>query len=241
MKINPTYIFLIILLTSCKSSLLDSESLSVLDSEPLIGTIGIYENGVLSGNFTEVGVPNLQEKIRLSIQKEEFSKSSLRKFNRQIGVDENKLEIIDSINVKPHYYIFNLSDKVGFIRELNGSTNNHLRSYLENYGENQIITSVGIYFPPKVSSLLDEASEVYLVNDKKSSYSLQLLNKDKSKTSIEFNEGTPFGFSFSSFCWSADKRYRPVIVAFRERNKSCLGNTKKDPRKVKSQDILDKI
>ena len=241
MKLYHLFFLFLIFLGSCKPAFLEQEPTIALASEPLPGTVGTYQTDMLSQDFTEVGSPHLQEKIRLAVQKEEFSKGNLRKFNRQLGMGETKLEIIDSVNSRPHYYIINISDKVGLIRELNASVNNNLRSYLESTGENELITSVKIYFPPPVDALLDEASEVYLISDKKSSYSLQLVSKDNSKKVIEFKEGTLFGYGFSSFCWTADRRYRPIIAAFRERNKPCPGNTKKDPGKVKSLDIFDKI
>lgn len=241
MKVYHLFFLLIIGLNSCKSTFPEHVNSIPLASAPLLGTIGILENNMLSNNFTEAGVPYLQEKIRLAVQKEEFSKRSLRKFNRRLKVGEMKLKIIDSINFKPHYYILNFSDKVGLINQINASVNYNLKSYLESTGENEMVTSIKIYFRPEDSVLLDEASEVYLISDKKSSYSLQLVYKDNSIKIIEFNEGTQFGYGFSSFCWQENYRRQAEIAAFKKNGGSCPGDTEKDPEKLKSEDIFEKL
>lgn len=210
-------------------------------SQPFPGMVGVYSEDFTSTIFTEAGVPQLDEKIRLSVAKKNFSRSSLRKFNKKVLEKDQKLEIIDSLDVRPLNYIFKLSDKIGLIDALNSPANMSLRNYLQTTDKNVILTSVNIYFPDEIAQAIDNASEIYLINNKKSSYSLELLNKDRSREIIEFTDGISFEYGFSAFCWTENNRRQPVIAAFRGRNGSCPGNTVKDPEKLEKDDVFDKM
>ena len=241
MRNYPLLLFLILLSASCKTVSFGDDPSVALSSQPFPGMVGAYSKDLTSTNFTEAGVPQLEEKIRLAIAKRNFTRSSLRKFNKKVLKKDQKLEIIDSLDVRPHYYTLGISDKVGLIDALNSPTNTSLRKYLETTNKNVILTSLNIYFPDEIAQAIDNASEIYLVNNKKSSYSLELLKKDRSKEIIEFTDGISFEYSFSAFCWTENNRHQPVIAAFRERNSSCLGKTVKDPEKLKKDDVFDKM
>lgn len=224
-------------LVSCKGGYFSHETEKPLSAQAPPGTIGVFQ----SKNFTEAGYPLLEEKIRLSTQKKPFTKKSLKKYNKKVLNKDQKLEIIDSLDLKPHYYKLEITDKVGLITALNRIENNDLKIYLQTTQKNMMITSVEIYFPSEVSSLIDAASEIYLVNNKKSSYSLELLNKDRTRSIIDFSEGTSFSYGFSALCWRENKRRQPEIAAFRKKGRSCPGNTEKNPDKLKNEDIFEKL
>lgn len=237
MRINIFAILLFLCFTSCKVGGFGRDTEKPLPSQPLPGTVGVLQ----SGKFVEAGVPELEDRIRLSFQKKPFTKRSLRAFNKKVLQQEQKLEIRDSLDVKPVYYKIEIADKVGLIAALNNAKNDGLKTFLEATRENLILTSVDIFFPSEVSAHIDQASEVYLVNNKQSSYSLELLNKDRSRNIIDFNEGTSFGYSFSAFCWALNKRNQPEIAAFWKKGRSCPGNTEKNPEKLKKDDLFEKL
>lgn len=224
-------------LVSCKMPSLVGDGTGSLPSQPLPGTVG----GFQAGKFVEVGVPELKEKIRLSFQKKPFTKRSLGKYNKNKLQKEQKLEIIDSLDIRPFFYKLEIADKIGLITALNQPVNSDLKTFLETTQGNFIVTSSNIFFPPEVSSLIDQASEVYLINNKQSSYSLELLNKDRSRTVIDFKEGTSFDYEFSALCWRENNRHQPEIAAFRRKGRSCPGETEKNPGKFKTEDIFDKM
>ena len=221
---------------SCKVPSLVGDVVGSL-SQPLPATVG----GLQAGKFMESGVPELEEKIRLSVQKKPFTKRSLAKYNKELLQKEQKLEIIDSLDIRPFFYTVEVADKVGLITALNHPENSNLKTFLETTQRNLIVTSMNMFFPSEVAALIDQASEVYLVNNKRSSYSLELLNKDRSRTFIDFKEGTSFGYEFSAFCWREDNRQRPEIAAFRKKGRSCPGETEKNPAKFEREDLFDKL
>src|SRR5690606_8027081 len=106
-------------------------------------------------------------------------------------------------------------DKIGLITALNHPENSNLKTFLETIQENLIVTSQNVFFPSEVAASIDQASEVYLLNNKQSSYSLELLNKDRSRTIIDFKEGTSFDYEFLAFCWRENNRRQLEIAAFR--------------------------
>jgi hypothetical protein len=234
-------VLIIISFTSCKVTSFGGDQSKALTSQPLLGTVGSFREGMTSTSFVEAGVPQLAEKIRLDVQKKPFQTGSLKKYNLKVLKEEEKLESIDSIDFRPDYFFLEISDKVGLIKALNGQENEDLRNFLEVTQKQVILSSMRIYFPSEISVLIDQASEVYLVNNKKSSYSLELLDKDRSREIIEFSEGTSFGYNFSAFCWGENQRHKAEIAALRERNRSCPGKTKKNPDKVRSKDVFDKL
>lgn len=229
------------LIFSCKIGSIGQEQGKFLTSEPILGTIGIYKDDIISPNFTSAGMAEFEEKIKLTSGFQLFQKSSIKKYNKGVLSDEDQLRIIDSLNIHPGYFKFEIGDKVGLIRALNSPNNQNLKEYLEITKGNQILIGVDIYFPQEITLLIQNATEVYLVNNKKSSYSLELLNRDKTTRIIHFDEGRSFGYYFMSFCWKENKRRKGNIAAFRPINSSCPGSTFKNPKKIYSEDIFDKL
>lgn len=221
----------------CKVLSLTNDDAGSLSSQPLPGTVGVLQ----SGKFVEAGVPKLEEKIRLSFLKKPFTKRSLRKYNKRVLQKEQELEITDSLDIRPYFYKLEIADKIGLITALNQPENFNLKTFLETTQGNFIVTSSNIFFPPEVAALIDQAVEVYLTNNKQSSYSLELLNKDRSRTIIDFKEGTSFGYEFSAFCWRENNRHQPEIAAFRKKGRSCPGETEKNPGEFENEDIFEKM
>lgn len=212
-----------------------------LSSEPIIGSIGIFKGDIISEYFSPAGKAELDEKIRLTKEFQKFNKSKIKKYNEDILNEDEKLKIVDSINLHPGYFKFEIGDKVGLIKALNGPNNQNLKKYLEVTRDNQILTGVDIHFPQDITTLINNATEVYLINNKKSSYSLELLNKDRTTRLIHFDEGRAFEFYFMSFCWKENYKHMAEIAAFRNPNSSCPGSTFKKPDKIYSKDIFDKF
>src|SRR5690606_40092560 len=107
------------------------------------------------GNYVEVGVPKLEEKIRLSFQKKPFTKRSLGRYNKKVVQKEQQLEIIDSLDIRPFFYKFEIADKIGLITALNHPENSNLKTFLETIQENLIVTSQNVFFPSEVAASID--------------------------------------------------------------------------------------
>lgn len=213
----------------------------MLNSHLTLGVIGDFNKNIFSKEFIEMGAPELEERIRLTFQKRKFKINSLKRFNKNIIKEEEKLKIVDSLNIHPTHYVVEIADKVGLIAALNGDQNENLKTFLERTRKSVIVTSMHIYFPAELETLIDQASEIYLVNNKKSSYSLEVLKKDRTREIVEFNDGIAFGYDFSSFCWSEDFKHQLEIAALKENGRSCPGDTEKKPEKLKNKDLFEKL
>lgn len=232
--------FLCLSVLACATVGVSETEVKNLENEHIIGTFGTYSNNLLSSKFNEIGLPEFKGKIKLSVAAQEFNKNRLKDYNSRT-VDAKKLQIIDSINLRPTYFRMSISDKVGFVEALNNPDNDELKEYLAVTKNNVVLTEALIYFPEDIASILNAASEVYLVNDKVSSYSLELLMKDKKIHKIDFRNGTSFGYVFSDVCWKEDYRSKAVVAAISVKGEGCPGNSKKNPDKVYSKDVFDKM
>ena len=94
---RTVYFLIIIFFTSCK--LISVGQGRALASEPLIGTVGTFNEDIISAEFTQAGLPQLDEKIKLAVGNKFFNNRSLRKFNSSVGKEKQKLQIVDSINL----------------------------------------------------------------------------------------------------------------------------------------------
>lgn len=240
MRFSLSIILVLLFLTSCKLASFGGTSKS-LQLEPILGTVGSFRTTLTSDEFVEVGLPVIDKKIRVSFEKDFFTKRELRQYNNKIISDDQKLQIVDSIDFNPSFYRLEISDKVGLISAINSSSNKNLANYIEITADNVIITSVSIYFPPEISGLIDKAAELYLVQGPEDSASLEILGRDGKSSTVGFREGTSFNFEFSAFCWTENYKREVVIAAFRERENPCPGKTEKKAKNASSEDLFEKL
>lgn len=241
MKFKILFITIVFCFTSCKLVSLGQDEVKTLKSEPVLGVIGVLYDDVISSKFSETGMPKLQEKIKLGIQYKFFNKGSLRRYNSGVIEEDQKLRIVDSLDLRPGYFKLEINDKVGYINSINHLENKEVKAFLEDTKNNQVVSGLEIFFPQEISDHLSRAKGVYLINSIKNLYSLEILNNDGTKGIIDFNQGTSFGYQFMSFCWKENYRHKADVAALREVNSSCPGNTLKNPDKIYSKDIFEKI
>lgn len=241
MKLKLPFLLLLVCLNSCKLVSIGQERAKTLSSNPMLGTVGSYQDDIISSEFTPSGLPEFDDKIKLSVEKVFFNKQTLKQYNAKTLIEENELRIVDSLDLNPSYLKLEISDKVGMVKAINSAKNKDLKNYIEVTRDKTILTSVWMYVPDKISKIMGNAKELYLINNNKSSYSIEVLNMDNSTQILSFSEGTAFGYNFSGFCWTENYRHEAVIAAFREMNEPCPGNTKKNPEKVTSKDLFDNL
>jgi hypothetical protein len=241
MKLKLFILLLLVCLTSCKLVSIGQESAKTLSSKPMLGTVGSFQNNIISSSFNEAGVPEFEGKLKLSVEKVFFNKHTLKQYNNKTLSKENVLKIVDSLDLNPSYLKLEISDKVGLVNTLNNDKNKDLKNYIKITRDKTILTSVWMYFPEEFVNLIEKSKELYIINNHESSYSIEVLNMDNTRQIVSFKKGTVFGYDFSSFCWTENYKHEAVIAAFREVNGPCPGNTKKNPKKVTSKDLFDNL
>ena len=243
MKIKRVFIsgLLVLLLVGCGVVPSENYSFKQLESEPELGAVGNYNDGLLKDSFVESGKPEITEKIGLSVNEYEFNRYSLKAYHKKISRESDSLKIVDSIGLNPSYFILGIRDKIGYVDALNNEENSGLNQFLLNTNDNQVVTKIFIYFPPPVSRKVLNGVEVYMAKNHYGGYYIEVLDRDNNREKIYFKDGIAFGFQFSEICWVEDYRGDAKIGALKQGNEPCPGKTKRSPDKFNVDDAFDKI
>ena len=142
MRIKLVAVIFFFCFVSCKVPSLVDDGARSIPSQPLPGTVGVFQ----LGKFVETGVPELKEKIRLSFQKKPSTKRNLKTYNNKVHQKEQQLEIIDSLDIRPFFLKIEIVDKIGLITALNHPENSNLKTFLETTEGNLITTSFNKFF-----------------------------------------------------------------------------------------------
>ncbi len=173
---------------------------------PEIGTIGNFKSLLLEDTQISKTILPLHEAIVLKTE-------SIKETKRTLFIkDSLPQEAKTSIK-------FSIIDKIGVINQIND--NPQLLENLKLTPQNKIVTEVTIKFPKSIENTILQADEVYLVQEKESTLSLQLRNNNKIPRIVSFSEGTILEYKASQFCWGKSSRNKIEIFDLVPSNSSC--------------------
>ncbi len=173
---------------------------------PTLGTIGTYKNLVLEDVQISKAILSIQEAIVLKVEIVKETKRNL--FKKDSLPQETKTSVKLSI-----------IDKLRVINQIND--NPQLLENLKLTSQNKIVTEVTITFPKTIENNILEADEVYLVQEKASTLSLQLRNDNKISKIISFSEGKITDYKASKFCWGKSSKNKIEIFDLVPVNSFC--------------------
>jgi membrane carboxypeptidase/penicillin-binding protein PbpC len=173
---------------------------------PELGVIGNYKNLLLEDTQISKTILPLQEAI--VIKKELIEEAKRKLFTKDSLPQETKTSIK-----------FSIIDKMGVVNQINN--NSQLLENLKLTSQNKIVTEVKIAFPKSIENTILQADEVYLVQEKESTLSLQLRNNNKVSETISFSEGTILDYKASQFCWGKSSKNKIEIFDLVPSNSSC--------------------
>jgi len=180
---------------------------------PELGSIGLYEDYALENRALTKTIPSLTQGVRLQVETIKVSKRNL--FTKKDSILTTKKDSL--------LFSFQLLDPLGMINQLN--KDRELMSYLKKGDAYRMVTQITTHLPDNKIASLENADEVYLVQHKEKTLSLELRKENKAFESIEFNEGTITSYKASQFCWGTKKGFRVEILDLVPVGSPCSSQT----------------
>ncbi|PHS65758.1 MAG: hypothetical protein COB12_06715 [Flavobacterium sp.] len=217
---KPVYLLFIVLVTACSSVKYKSSPTKKL---PELGTIGVFTNFLLKKEQQTKTVVSLSDPIRLHFEEIQISK-------RQIIPNKDSLQAPkkDSTLIS-----FEILDKVALVGQLN--RDKELLKYLLKTTHYKIVTKVTMQFSKELLTDIQKADEIYLLQNKQKTLSLELRKNNKPFQVIEFTDGNIISFKALEFCWGQNKRRDIEIFNLVPNGSSCGEDTYTSVKKVKKK------
>lgn len=185
---------------------------------PDLGTIGVNSIYLLDKNYQPKTIATLNSPIRLIIDEVKIEE---REFFKK--KDSLNLRQLDSTLVT-----IQIVDKVLLAQEL--SANKDLLKHLKKADNYSIVSEVTIHFPKTVLSKIRTSDELYLVQNKEKTLSLELRKDNKSIGNVEFEQGRIVDFKTSNFCWGLNRRREAEVFDIIPAGSSCSKETYKSAK-----------
>jgi len=180
---------------------------------PELGSIGLYEDYALENRALTKSVPSLTQGVRLQVETIKVSKRNL--FTKKDSIPATKKDSL--------LYSFQLLDPLGMINQLN--KDRELMSYLKKGDVYRMVTQITMHLPDNKITALKNADEMYLVQRKEKTLSIELRKENKAFDRIEFDEGTITSYKASQFCWGTKKGFRVGILDLVPVGSPCSSQT----------------
>ncbi len=238
MKAKNSYIvLLLIILTSCKTIVVNNQIQKMASSPLELGTIGKTEFNLQINNFEIAAIPQFKKKIRVTATLLPFNKSTFKTFTKASVLQgkNSSIKYIDSLQVKPNYVLLKITDIVRLIEELNSEHNTSVINYLKVEPNAKIITTVTMTFDMNTLNEIIQAEEIYLSTVKYKKYSLELYKNNTLVKTIALSNGAVFSYKVSSFCWGENDKKQLEIVKLSDNNSKCTKNTNKSYQQLEKK------
>tara|TARA_R100000406_G_scaffold96116_2_gene92700 strand:- start:354 stop:1025 length:672 start_codon:yes stop_codon:yes gene_type:complete len=212
-----TFCFLLIgfLLISCHKIQYKTQTQKSL---PELGSLGVFEKYIAQEITIEKSVIGVNSPLKLKVE----------------IVTESKREIFtnkDSINSLKEYLTLEVLDKFSLLEQIN--QNKELFGYLKSNPRVRIVTKVFINFSETVKQEILDSQELYLIQNKQKTLSIELRDDNKTTKIIEFSEGKIIDFEPSEFCWGTKKGFKVQILDVVNVGSDCNGDLYKTYKKAK--------
>ncbi|MCL6220600.1 hypothetical protein [Zunongwangia pacifica] len=195
---------------------------------------GYYAIGSIIEGDDNKSYPIYDEKIKLSWRENKLGQREINRVNRSLNQNE-KLEIIDSLDIFPKALVVEIADYPSVISNLKQPNNRKELSLLKNDPSLRLVYSLNIFFKEKEASQIKDASVLYLTNPSKGIYSIEAIQRDGVKNRIYFQDGIIIEKATKGFCWQLNYRNQPELIDISNR---CPKGTEKDSQDL---EVIDKI
>lgn len=188
---------------------------------PELGSIGDYRSFALDSSNDSKTIPTLNTPVRISMTK-------IRVSERDLFKTKDKKSSIDSLLVG-----LEIIDKLSLIEQINDDKS--VSNFLESNSNYEMISGVTSSFPRTTINQLKAADELYLVQKKEKTLSIELRKDNKTTGIIDFSDGKIVDIEASRFCWSKGDRGRVVITDIRQRGSNCSSGSYSTAQKAKKK------
>lgn len=232
-----------LLLLGCKTVNVQQTLQSKTTNPVTLGSIGLHRDFVLLTDYQNTAIPEYTEPVKLSVSMKTFEKATYKAFKNANVLQSQKVTVtyIDSLPNKPHFLHFKIADKVAILNALNAKQNMDVKNYLINKNDAKVVSSISIAFSETQMQAILNADNVFLAQNGKKSYELQLYKASTLLQSISFNDGVVFGYNTSGFCWQENDKYKLQLVDIVDGNRSCGPKTYKSAKTAKKNVNYNKL
>jgi hypothetical protein len=161
--------------------------------------------------FKASSIPRINQRIRINISEKKFDKTSAKKYYQTFTNHGIPLKMDDSLNSQSTYLSISIADKVSWLSELNDAQNIDIVSYLRTTEKPILISMVQVYLPQDIHKDLMSADEVYLINNERKGYLLELYREQDYTKNVDLNTGIVFDLNSKEFCWSENSKHQIII------------------------------
>jgi len=198
---------------------------------PSIAAIGRQDKSLLSTNFKQVGEPNLDKAVALSVSAIPFNKSKFKTYHHTKAQQGRKVQLhySDSLAVKPKYLHFEIKDKIGLKTALNTVENAEVRSYLIKDANCEIVSGISMYMNEMEADMYLSAEGIFLITDTNNMLRMELIN-GKQRQFVNLSKNEIFEYEVIGFCWGENAYGKPQIETLN--TGKCPEGTEKNAQKL---------
>ncbi len=190
---------------------------------PELGTLGVFTNYAFEKDHQAKTVVHLSKGVRLNYTEIKVSERKLF----------NKKDSLSPIEKDSTLISLEILDKVSLINQINADQ--EIIKYISPNSSNKVVSQVTIHFLDKELTAIKKADEIYLIQNKQNTLSLELRKDNKVFDQIEFSSGTITSFKALELCWGQNKRRDIEIFDLVPPGTSCGDGTYKSAKKVKKK------
>ncbi len=230
MRPTPYLMILALLITACFPTKNMGNPQNFI---PAIGTIGKEQKSLLNKNFEQIGIPNINDGIALTIREIPFTKPQFKTYVQFKTGKGEKVDFayVDSTIPKPEYLGLEISNKINLQMQLNHSDNNEVRSYLANDEAYRIVTQISVLTSESLSLRMQKADGIFLNKDKNGLLNLEIVEGNL-RTFLNWWDLEIFDYQLSGFCWGTDRYGKKIIKVIQDDGVNCPKGTEKKARKL---------
>lgn len=225
-KIHSLLLFLVIV-TSCKTVVVNKQTQKIASAALELATIGKTKPNLQINAFEINAIPQLNQKIRVTAMVLPFNKTTFKAYVKAATLQGKKstVKYVDSLPNKPIYVALKIADNITLLEELNSEHNVTVFNYLKTVPDANVITALSMVFDTSILNEISQAEELYLSNVKYKKYDLELYKNGKLHKTVELTTGTTFTYKLSSFCWGENNRHQPILVDIIDEHLNCNDNS----------------
>lgn len=228
------FVLAFVVLVSCKTVFINNQNYCIATTPVEIGAIGVSKKNLYGSHFHFNAIPELNQKIRVSALRLPFTKAIYKAYLKSTRLKGEKeiVKYVDSLAVKPFFISLKIIDEVAVLQELKANKNANIYSFLKSSTNSKLINTIFMVLEPITQNEIQQAEELYLVNNKHKKYSLELYKDKKLFRIVDFSKGAVFAYKNSTFCWKEDSRHKVVLDYLIDENESCKDKSYNSYRKA---------
>lgn len=220
-----------LLFSSCASQKAQRQETAI--SFPELGSMVKRKGKLLHTQMQQIGTPQLQAPLKLTVQQLPFNNASYGAYSTYIkkAGQVNSIAYNDTLHYKPKFLRLKLLDRIGLVQLLNSEANTQVRTYLENDPDYKMVVSLDVTMQDALMPQFLQAGNVLLQQNGHGEMFLVLEN-GKQQQSLGFSQVQVFNYETASFCWGEDQFNRMKIKAILSFDERCPQGTHKKAAKA---------